>query len=108
MLVSFELTMPSAGSWNGKWTGASKKYFIVQNISKKYIDKAQHFEALRNKGTDSWHHDFGDGWSAKVTARAVDAAQAKQHRKESSGFMGYDWMVRSIISNGEIKYSKHS
>ena len=51
-------------------------------------------------------YDFGDGWSAKVSVRAVDAAEARKVRKVSQGFCGYDWMVQSLSLWGDIKTKK--
>jgi hypothetical protein len=96
MLVSFQLTMPNVGSWNGKWSGANKKYYRVQNISKTWIKKQEHFKDLLEKGRDSWHHSWNDGWGANVTVEIIDATEAKKRRKESAGFCGYEWMIDNI------------
>lgn len=106
--ISFELTMPNVGSWNGKWTGADKKYFIIKKISDRYFNKEEHFKDLREKGSDSWYYNFGDGWGANVHAEIIDGYEARKRRKQSKGFAGYDWMVESIIMNGEIKPKKYS
>jgi hypothetical protein len=102
MIISFELTMPNVGSWNGKWTGADKKYYIIKKVSKKYFEKQEHFKDLQAKGNDNWYYNFGDGWGANVRAEIIDGAEATKRRKNSKGFAGYDWMVQSIIFYGEI------
>lgn len=101
-LVSFELTMPNVGSWNGKWTGADKKYYVIEKISDKYLASKEHFKTLLEKGKDSWHYSWGDGWGANVKAEIIDAAEAKKRRKLSAGFCGYNWMIDSVKYYGEI------
>lgn len=103
MLVSFQLTMPNVGSWDGKWTGANKKYYVVQNISTAWIKKQDHFKRLLENGRDNWHHSWGDGWGANVMAEIVDSTEARKRRKISSGFCGYEWMIGNIKSYGSTK-----
>lgn len=100
MILSFELSMPNVGSWNGKWTGADRIYAIVSNFgrSKKATEKAQ--KILDQK---YYRYDFGDGWAASISVRQVDAKEAAKIRRKSCGFAGYDWMVRSIREHGEIR-----
>lgn len=100
-LVSFELTMPNVGSWNGKWTGADRKYYIVKQLKEATLSRG-HFAKLRKDHTDSWYCNLGKGWWANVTARIVDAKTARQHRKASVGFYGYEWMIDSIINTGKV------
>jgi hypothetical protein len=96
----FKLSMPNRNSWNGGWSGEDREYNIVKNFgrSKKAKDKA---EKLLEK--ESFYYNFGDGWGASVSVRQVDAAGARKARKLSDGFCGYDWMVSSIVSHGEIR-----
>lgn len=89
----FELSMPGRGSWNGSWAGEKKRYVK--------------FRSLRNDEQDnieesSYHYDFGDGWRANVEVKIVDYDKKKRLKKVSSGFCNYDWMIDSIIQNGEI------
>lgn len=105
MLISFELTMPNVGSWNGKWTGSTKKYYLIKKISKPVFDKMPHFQELKSKNYDSWYYNFGDGWGANIRAEIIDGLEATKRRKLSNGFAGYEWMVSSILLNGEIKSS---
>jgi len=100
--ISFELTMPNVGSWNGKWTGADSKYYIIEKISDRYLNSKEHFKTLLEKGSDSWYYNFGDGWGANVKAQIIDSIEAKKRRKVSKGFAGYGWMVDSIKYHGEI------
>lgn len=102
MIISFELTMPNVGSWNGKWTGADKKYFLIKKVSKRYFEKEEHFKQLQAKGKDSWFYNFGDGWGANILGEVIDRYEATKRRKNSKGFSGYEWMVQSIIFYGAI------
>lgn len=49
-----------------------------------------------------YFYSFGDGWAASVSARIVDATEARGLRKQSAGFCGYDWMIEEIRSHGRI------
>lgn len=101
-LISFQLTMPNAGSWNGRWSGEGKKYYVIENISTRYLNSQEHFKLLLENNHDSWHYSWGDGWGANVTAEIIDASEAKKRRKESAGFCGYEWMIKAIKYHGEI------
>ena len=101
-IISFQLTMPNVGSWNGKWTGSESKYYVVKKVSDKYFNSKDHFKDLAEKGRDNWHYSWGDGWGANVTAEIVDSKEAAKRRKLSKGFCGYEWMVDSIMFYGEI------
>ena len=94
-LLSFELSMPGIGSWNGKWTGEGKPYIIVDCLLKRDIEKAK---AILDKGY--FRYAFGDGWSAGVTVKEIpDRKTAAKLRKKTAGFCGYDWMVKSIMED---------
>ena len=89
--VVFELTMPSRGSWDGKWSGEEKNNIIYKNLT----DKLAASIGLKEPGdTRSWMHRWSDGWAACVTARAMHVGEKK---KKSAGFCGYDWMVENIL-----------
>jgi len=87
--------MPRKGSWNGKWSGEGRDYLLFKDIGKKRIA-----ELGLDKGPKSWGYVWGDGWSARVTGRILEAGERK---KKSAGFCGYDWMVSDIIAYGEIR-----
>jgi hypothetical protein len=101
-IVSFELTMPNKGSWNGKWSGEDKKYFVIRKYSDKYFKSNENFKVLLENGSDGWHYSWGDGWGANVHAQIVSSAEATKRRKISRGFCGYEWMIDSIVRYGEI------
>ncbi|MFA6973977.1 MAG: hypothetical protein WC238_04560 [Parcubacteria group bacterium] len=100
--VSFELTMPNVGSWNGKWTGASKKYFLIKSFTEAFFTKTI-APLLDGKTSRSWHYSWGDGWGANVELQIVDSKEGKRRSKVSAGFCGYEWMVENIIRTGKIK-----
>lgn len=96
MILAFELSMPRNNAWNGRWSGESRCYAIVRT----YRGVKQEKRATELCG--SHYYDFGDGWGARINVRAVDATEARRLRKNSAGFCGYDWMVRSLLTYGEI------
>jgi hypothetical protein len=105
MLVSFELTMPNRGSWNGRWSGEDRKYFVIKKFSKRFIDETEHFKTLVKTGRDGWYYRWEDGWGASISVEVIDSKEAAKRRKISAGFCGYEWMINSIIQRGEIKAS---
>ena len=86
--IIFELSMPSNNSWNGKWSGADKKYTVAKNVTDKKADSLD----------KHYYYNFGDGWTACVEVR-----QANKREKATNKFCGYEWMINSILSCGEIK-----
>jgi len=98
MIICFELTMPNVGSWNGKWTGESKKYYKFRTLT-----KSQGQDFFGAEDDLSWYHNFGDGWGAQVNATLVTSQEKRKLNKISAGFCGYDWMIDSILEHGEIK-----
>jgi hypothetical protein len=103
MIIAFVLSMPSVGSWDGKWTGASNYYAKTRNIGRSKA-AIEHGKEILEKG--SYGYNFGDGWYASVKVQEVTAKEAGQIRKKSKGFCAYDWMIDSIISDGVIKPTK--
>jgi hypothetical protein len=97
-ILSFELSMPGCGSWNGRWSGASNFYAITKSFTgKRGVELAQKILAHP-------HYSYGwsDGWRASVEVKAVDSKQAKTIRDKSKGFCGYEWMVDSICEHQKI------
>lgn len=91
-MIVFELTMPNRGSWDGRWSGESTRHIRV-----KYDNSVP---------KEVWNKDFfycwDDGWAACISVIKMSAKEARKLEKESSGFCGYDWMIKSIIQNGKI------
>ena len=98
MLVSFRLSMPGVGSWNGRWTGEGQLFCKVMSLPR---DKAA---PLVDRSFD---YVFGVGWRASVSVRQVDAKEARKLRKATRGFCGYEWMIASILKHGRIQTSFH-
>lgn len=101
MKVSFQLTMPNVGSWNGKWTGADKKYYIVRSYRGHEANRilGKFFQEGKKAG---FRYDFGDGWSAAVTMEVVETKEGNKRKKISAGFCRYEWMVDEILKHGRI------
>lgn len=91
-MIVFELTMPHVGSWNGKWTGADRRYIRTRDertVPKEYWDK-------------DFDYRWEDGWGACVSVKRMPASEARKLERLSAGFSGYDWMIKSIIKRGYI------
>lgn len=101
MILCFELSMPNRGSWNGRWSGEKDVHIITK--TDRQIGKKR-CEELNGK---SFYYRWDDGWTACITCRIIDAKEANKLRKSNRGFCGYDWMVKSIITNDEIVYNKN-
>jgi len=97
MILSFEITMPNVGSWNGKWTGAENLHFAFRNMSKKEVETF-----MEGKEHKNFYYNFGDGWGANVKVKPIDAKTKNKIQRKNSGFMGYDWMIDSIFEHGKI------
>jgi hypothetical protein len=97
MILAFYLSMPNCASWNGRWSGEGRKYVIVKTFrGKKATEKA---EGIRNKG--NYYYSWPDGWGAAITVKEVNSSQATKLRRQSDGFSGYDWMVKTICQYGK-------
>ena len=99
MILAFTLTMPTAGSWNGKWSGAEFLHARTRTFPN---SKASRDRVSKLIGKSFSYH-WTDGWSALVEVREVDRAEAARLRRKSRGFAGYDWMIDSILANGRIE-----
>ena len=91
-MIAFELTMPNKGSWNGRWSQEGQVFvrcYDQRKVPKEYWNK-------------SFYYRWDDGWTACVAANKVTTAEAKKLERQSKGFCGYDWMIRSIIQHGFI------
>lgn len=99
MILVFTLSMPRNNSWNGKWSGQNRGYYIVKNVgvAQKTLARLQPIIG------ESFWYDFGDGWAASVSVEEVDSKKAAGFRKASAGFCGYNWMVDEILSLGRIR-----
>jgi hypothetical protein len=92
--VEFRLSMPGVSSWDGHWSGGGRHYSLVRTLP---ADVAERLCGAN--GIASWSYGFSDGWRARVEASKV---RVGVKLKKSDGFLGYDWMVNSIIETGAI------
>lgn len=95
-MIVFELTMPNVGSWNGKWSGANRRYIRVhreQSVPKELWER-------------SFYYSWNDGWTACISVTRMPSTEARKLERKSAGFRNYDWMITSIIKNGCIIYDK--
>jgi hypothetical protein len=97
--VCFELSMPCVGSWNGRWSGEERCYARIRMFGP---SKATQEKAKRILARSSYYYNFGDGWGANISVREVTASEAGKIERTAAGFCGYDWMIDSIIRDGEI------
>ena len=86
-MIGFTLTMPSVGSWDGKWTDEDNLHYRSRKLPK---DKETE---LKGK---SFRYDFGDGWTAEISCKKVDVATDTKLTRKSAGFCGYDWMIDDV------------
>jgi len=96
--LAFVISMPNCGSWNGKFSGESNFYCAIRKFKESEFKNEKISEIIDK----SFYYNFGDGWGASVKVELIDNKTATQYRKMSSGFMGYDWMIKSIIKNQKI------
>jgi hypothetical protein len=91
--------MPNVNSWNGRWSGEGRNYTICYTLCRKGAKE------LGKKILDvgSFYYNFGDGWGASISVTEIPTKDKAKYKRKSAGFCGYDWMVRSIIDNLEIK-----
>lgn len=95
-MIVFQLTMPHAGSWNGKWTGDGRVYAKTRpnrEVPPEVIGK-------------EFHYRWDDGWEACITVTKMDAKDAAKIMRQSAGFFGYDWMIDSIIRIGRTQLAE--
>lgn len=100
MLLWFNLTMPNRASWNGKWSGDNSLNARVMKVNKSDIDAELLNKILSQR---DFYYRWDDGWTACVSVTKIDSKEAIKIRKNTKGFCGYDWMIKSILKCGEIK-----
>ena len=92
----FTLTMPGVGSWNGKFSGEGEYYARIKKV-------LNHGKPLyKNIEEKNYYYHWDDGWTAKVNMTLVTEKEAKSALKRSRGFLGYEWMIDSILTDGKI------
>ncbi len=93
-LILFTLTMPNVGSWNGKWSGEGGFYGKIKNLPNDKIKK------ILEIGNYTYRWD--DGWSVNIKVEKISGTERRGYERKIDGFVGYDWMVDSIINHGKI------
>lgn len=94
-IFAFKLSMPGNNSWDGKWSGAGNNYIRFVSMTNARLEET----GLED---GSYGYNFGDGWFARVDVFEVTSEEKRKLGRNSKGFAGYDWMIDSIIENGEI------
>lgn len=92
-IYAFELTMPRFNTWNGQWSGQDKRYIKIRQFVESSDVQIE---------TRDYQYDFGDGWVANVKVSRIDRDKKAELIKISDGFLGYEWMIDSIIQHGRI------
>lgn len=95
MTIQFTLSMPNVGSWNGQWSGSKNLYAVTRIIGNR--TRAESILAKK-----SYYYNFGDGWGASISVQQIDSGTARKVRKASKGFCSYEWMIDSIVADGDI------
>lgn len=115
----FILSMPNVGSWNHKWTGAENLYArkrkVKDDLAKLIMADAKSYPIYEGAFAPKlvghtppktyYGYDFGDGWRASIEIQVLPAKEVNKIVKKSKGFYGYDWMIDSILTHQEIKWS---
>lgn len=97
MILAFHLSMPNRPTWDGNWSGAGRKYVVTRSFrGRSGTEKA---ESILAEGY--YHYQWPDGWGAGIQVEEVDSRRARQLRKQSAGFCGYEWMVDTICLYGK-------
>jgi hypothetical protein len=98
--------MPNVASWNGKWTGATKKYYVIRTYRGKE-ENGRITDLVNGKEFANFYYRWEDGWGANVRMEIVGPSDARKRKKESAGFCGYEWMIDSILKHGKIIIANH-
>jgi len=92
MILSYVITMPSVGSWNGKWSGSNNFYARTRN----YRGKEGTEKATKILNGGPYYYRWDDGWGASIDVQKIDGKEKKRIDRKTKGFIGYDWMIDSI------------
>lgn len=102
-VLLFEYGHSKINTWNGRWAGEDKIFAkeVFLSTSKRERLSELGFD-LRRGAKKSFTHDFGDGWVAEITMTVGAKKDFKEVMKHSEGFMGYEWIIDSILKHGKI------
>lgn len=102
-VLLFEYGHSKINTWNGRWAGEDNVFAkeVFLSTSKRERLKELGFD-LRRGAKKTFTHDFGDGWVAKITMTVGAKKDFEEIMKHSEGFMGYEWIIDSILKHGKI------
>lgn len=107
MILSFQLTMPNVGSWDGKWTGSGSPYFRFITLSKKDGIKFMAGEKKKN-----YHYSWSDGLGANVKVKIATSQEKRKLEKIRIGQEvvcikgGFKAKIGQITGNDDPKYNE--
>ena len=106
MRLIFKLSMPQNNAWNGKWSGEGNLYAVIRNFGTAQKTRVR-LQPIIDEGY--FYYNFGDGWGAAVEVyECVSMAEARSIMKRSRGFCGYEWMIDSILTYGDIRIKERA
>lgn len=94
-MIIFKLSFPTNSAWNGRFSGEDNLYAKTKDIRNKE-------EIARLIAGSPYSYRWDDGWSASIEVYEIDGNEAAKIRRKSKGFMGYEWMIKAIMSYGKI------
>lgn len=98
-MIVFSLSFPTNGAWNGKFTGEGNLYAKTKDIRNK-----DEVSSLIKGSPYSYRWD--DGWTVLIEVYEMNGKEVTKIRRKSKGFMGYDWMIKSILEHRKILTDK--
>lgn len=70
--------------------------------SRGYLARVKAFRGKKVPVEGVYGYGFGNGWVASIEVKTVTKEDARKIRAASDGFLGYEWMIDSIIRDGAI------
>jgi len=77
-----------------------RKFTLVRALTRKQCEMLQLDDAYRY-----WNYRFSDGWSVTIKGRLLKHGE---RAPKSNGFLGYEWMIDSIIDKDKIESTRTS
>lgn len=94
--LAYKLTMPHANTVSGRWTREKDLHCRVQRV------REANWDNVKRLVGNTYFYDFSDGWVAQIDVTLVNEKRAKELKRQSTGFCGYEWMIKSILTTNEI------
>lgn len=95
-ILCFKLWVTSCNTWNRQHS-FNNQYLIFKTFLKKDNETADKILAKKSYG-----YMWDDGWTVSISVSQVSSEEKRRLEKVNAGFLGYDWMVDSIIKHGKI------